>query len=36
MKKILYEKSLEELLNSDKNELLENIRDAALNGETKT
>ena len=31
--KILYEKSLEELLNSDKNELLENIRDAALNGE---
>ena len=36
-KKILYEKSLEVLLNSDRNELFENIRDAALNGEkTKT
>ena len=32
-KKILEEDSLEILLNSDRNELFENIRDAALNGE---
>ena len=32
-KKILSEESLEELLNSDRNELFENIRDAALIGD---
>ena len=34
-KKILSEESLETLLNSDRNELFENIRDAALNGDQK-
>ena len=34
-KKILEEDSLEILLNSDRNEIFENIRDAALNGEKK-
>tara|TARA_B100000579_G_scaffold386842_1_gene358848 strand:- start:1288 stop:2289 length:1002 start_codon:yes stop_codon:yes gene_type:complete len=32
-KKTLFEESLEVLLNSDRNEIFENIRDAALNGE---
>ena len=32
IKKILSEESLEILLNSDRNEIFENIRDAALNG----
>ena len=32
-KKILSEESLETLLNSDRNEMFENIRDAALNGD---
>ena len=33
MKKEYSEDSLEILLNSDRNEIFENIRDAALNGE---
>ena len=34
-KKILFEDSLEVLLNSDRNEMFENIRDAALDGDKK-
>ena len=35
-KKILSEDTLEILLNSDRNEIFENIRDAALDGDKKT